>query len=253
MKVLVVGDIHGNHKGLVQALQRAEFDYEKDKLISLGDLVDGHSDSYEVIEELLKIKNLITVRGNHDDWFKHWIEYGESPVDWGQGQAATGFSYLKNCLNVESKALNLLHTLRPSDIPSRHRKLFKNQLPYYKENGKLFIHGGFNRHYKLEEQLDYVFWWDRDLWSQALSYESMVNSEGLGKPKFKMVEEFDEIFIGHTSTQHWGKHVPMHAANIWNLDTGGGWFGFVTVMNVDTKEYWQNDPAKILYSNFKGR
>jgi hypothetical protein len=29
---------------------------------------------------------------------------------------------------------------------------------------KLFVHGGFNRHERLEEQGD-LLWWDRDLWS----------------------------------------------------------------------------------------
>ena len=31
----------------------------------------------------------------------------------------------------------------------------------------------------------------------------------------------------------------MNAANIWNLDTGGGWYGFISIMDVDTKEVWQ--------------
>ena len=64
MKTFVIGDIHGNYRGLMQCLERSNFDYDKDTLISLGDVVDGHSESYEVVEELLKIKNLIAIKGN---------------------------------------------------------------------------------------------------------------------------------------------------------------------------------------------
>ncbi len=39
----------------------------------------------------------------------------------------------------------------------------------------------------------------------------------------------------------------MFRAGIWNLDTGAGWEGKLTVMNVDTKEYYQSDPVEDLY------
>ena len=42
-RILCIGDIHGNYKGLMQCLQRSNFDYQNDTLISLGDVVDGHS------------------------------------------------------------------------------------------------------------------------------------------------------------------------------------------------------------------
>ena len=77
--------------------------------------------------------------------------------------------------------------------------------------------------------------------------------EGVSHPKFKMIENFKEVFIGHTSTQFWGEDTPMNAANIWNLDTGGGWFGKVSIMDVKTKEFWQSDDGKTLYPEFTGR
>lgn len=258
---LVVGDIHGNYRGFKQALQRAGFDYEEDVLISLGDLCDGHSETFEVIEELLKIKNKIMVKGNHDDWWNDFLTTGIPATNWMQGQAATGFSYAKNCMingnparAVDEQHMGILRNLKPYMIPQSHKDLFKNQLPYYEdEKGRLFIHGGFNRHYKLDDQDEFVYWWDRDLWSQALSWEAMVRGPLDDKPQFKMVDDFSEIFIGHTSTEFWGQDTPMHAANIWNLDTGGGWFGRVTVMNIDTKDYYQSDRGKELYPEFKGR
>ena len=45
MRTLCVGDIHGNFKALVQVLKRSKFDFKKDRLISLGDIYDGHGGS----------------------------------------------------------------------------------------------------------------------------------------------------------------------------------------------------------------
>ena len=260
-KTYVIGDIHGNYKGLMQCLERSKFDYSKDILISLGDVVDGHSQSFEVVAELLKIKNLIPVRGNHDDWFNTWIETGFNPTSWQQGQKATGLSYLEHSrpgaqwLKANEYLSGWTENIQSGDIPDNHINFFVNQVPYFiSHHNKLFIHGGFNRHYRLDEQLHNEFWWNRELWTQALSFQAMIsNKEFTVMPKFNMVEEFDEIFIGHTTTQMWNTTEPMHAANIWNLDTGGGGFGKITIMDIDTHEYWQSDSTSFLYPEFKGR
>jgi len=255
-----MGDIHGNYKALMQCLERSGFDYEKDTLIQLGDVVDGHSESFEVVEELLKIKNLISIKGNHDDWFFKWIQTGINPSGWAQGQKATGLSYLTQAKPawpwmVSNEDLSgFTEAIVVTDIPYRHKEFFKNQLSYYRdEENNLFIHGGFNRHFYLKEQIQETFWWDRDLWNAALSFGHMSEMEGTPKYKFKMIENFKEVFIGHTTTECWKKTVPMHAANIWNLDTGAGMFGKLSIMNVDTKEYFQSDTGKELYPEYTGR
>jgi serine/threonine protein phosphatase 1 len=259
-KTLVIGDIHGNHKGLLQCLERSNFNNSIDTLISLGDVVDGHCDSFEVIEELLKIKNLIAVKGNHDDWFNSWIETGINPSNWQQGQKATGLSYLKHSRPTQSwmgvnNGLTVFEpAIRSNDIPDSHIAFFANQLPYYRDDqNNIFVHGGFNRHFYLREQTPYTFWWDRDLWSQALSFGNMTAVEGISQSRFKMIENFKEVFIGHTTTECWGETEPMNAANIWNLDTGGGMFGKVSIMDIDTKEFWQSDTGRELYPDYLGR
>jgi serine/threonine protein phosphatase 1 len=45
----------------------------------------------------------------------------------------------------------------------------------------------------------------------------------------------------------------MKAANIWNLDTGAGYNGKLTIMDIKTKEYWQSDLVTELYKDKKGR
>lgn len=121
----------------------------------------------------------------------------------------------------------------------------------------MFVHGGFNRHFYLDDKIyngDDILMWDRDLWFAALSYKQIVDTTIIKKGKFKMQDSFKEIFIGHTTTMNWGTTEPMNACNIWNLDTGaGGTKGKLTIMNVDTKEYFQSDETGSLYPELKGR
>lgn len=256
MRNLVIGDIHGGYKALMQCLERSKFDYEKDTLVQIGDIVDGWSEVFEVVEELNKIENVIAIRGNHDQWFVDWLNTNKHPQLWSQGGYGTLSSYCKKLdKNLQELSDGYITNLLPSDIPDSHIKFFKRQSFYCILNNNLFVHGGFNRHYDIDD-LTFnnanVLIWDRDLWKSALGFKSMMR--GVKENfQFRNVNKFKEIFIGHSSTTMWGENVPMNAANIWNLDTGGGWGGYLTIMDVDTKEYWQSDNVKELYKNEKGR
>lgn len=221
MKTYVIGDLHGELLKLKEALQLVNFDYENDRLISIGDIVDRGQYSYECVEELMKIKNLIAVRGNHD---QSWLDYLQGvtamPALYMQGAKETYISYM------EAKK-----------DPRIHLNFFLNQLPYFiDENKNLFIHGGFNRHEPLEGQSENVYYWDRDLFLAALSYKSMKRKTH----QFKYKDRFSTIFVGHTPTIYWDETTPINAANIWNVDTGCGKGNHpLTIMDVETKEYWQ--------------
>ena len=41
--------------------------------------------------------------------------------------------------------------------------------------------------------------------------------------------------------------VMCDVCNVWNLDTGAGWSGKLTIMDVNSKEYWQADLTPDLY------
>jgi len=42
-RTLVMGDIHGGYRSLLQCLERSKVDYKKDKLICFGGVVDGRN------------------------------------------------------------------------------------------------------------------------------------------------------------------------------------------------------------------
>jgi len=252
-KIWIIGDIHGAYKALLQCIERSKFDKEKDTLIQLGDIADGWDQVYECIEELLTIKNLISIKGNHDQWFLEWINESRHPTLWTQGGYGTLVSYCKHLDKEYHQGMySCITSLLPEDLPITHINFFKNQLHYYVDKkNNCFVHGGFDRNYLIED-IDYLdpssLWWDRDLWNKALSHHNF------DQPKLVTKNNFKEIFIGHTTTSTWDKSFkPMSAANVWNLDQGAGWEGKLTIMNLETKEYFQSDIVKKLYPNQKGR
>lgn len=249
MRTFVIGDIHGAYKALKQCLEKVIFDYKNDTLIQLGDIVDGKNQVFECVEELLKIQNLISIKGNHDNWFNEYLQTGYHPDQWRQEGFATAASYLKRIgkehLIIQSDN-GYRVSLNPADIPASHQQLFKKQHLYYiDEYNNCFVHGGFDRMLPFKGQQPQTYLWDRQLWSSALSYETggQTNPKGI----FKMATPFQSIFIGHTSTLHWNTDLPMRAANIWNIDTGAGDMGKLTIMNVKTEQFWQSDPVTSLY------
>lgn len=250
----VIGDIHGGFKALTQVFERAPLK-EGDTIIQLGDICDGYNEVYECVDYLIKQSNkyiIISLEGNHDNWFSDWIKYGIHGVNWNQGGEGTLYSY---CNNLDRDYVynfnNCVTSLLVQDLPQTHINFFAKQRLYYIDSeNRFYVHGGFNRHHfidQIEAIEPYTFYWDRDLWYSALGHHEIQRP-------FKIKEDFKEIFIGHTTTMNWKKDTPMNAAGkIWNVDTGAGFSGKLTIMDVNTKEYWQSDNLRELYPNWKGR
>lgn len=245
-------------KGLQQCLDRSEFNYESDMLIQLGDIVDGWYEIFECFEILNKIQNKILIRGNHDEWFSTFIRTGLHTTYWQSGGIGTFNSYVKHdCSEMNNPKRNYITNL---DIPESHQQMIGNQIAYYiDDQNRCFVHGGFDREYLIEKQIPDVLQWNRNLWNEALSCSK--------DQKLNTKDDFSEIFIGHTATTNlseslrftqdpsYGKPIvfPIESGGVWNLDTGSGWKGKLTIMDVDTKQYWQSDYVKELYPDSKGR
>ena len=242
MKTFVTADCHGAHKALVQVFERSKFDYNKDRLIFLGDACDGYPETKECINELLKVKNLIYVTGNHCLWLLDWATSGyvEAPNIWvGQGGRATMDSYRIKWAHLDG--------VDEYFVPEEHINLLRDSYAWYKEDNNIFVHGGINPNQKnMYKQDIYTLTWDRDLF-----YSSHDKHYG-GRPNYKY-GNWDNIFIGHTTTQSYGSLKPLHCCNVWALDTGAGWNGKLTIMDLETKEYWQSDLTPSLYDGIQGR
>jgi serine/threonine protein phosphatase 1 len=236
MKRFVLGDVHGGYKALKQVLEASKLDYANDQLICLGDVADGWGEVVESFEELLKIKNLIYILGNHDDWLLDYLINGYTPRIWtSQGGQASMESYAKH-----------------PELMQSHRVLLETAMLYCVTNdNKLFVHGGFDWHFSPEFQSRDVLLWDRELFNVAQMWERWNHIDGREVNKVKL---YDEVFIGHTSTSYTQRDLkPVHVSNVWNLDQGAGWEGKLTLMDIDSKEYWQSDLVFELYPEEKGR
>jgi predicted phosphodiesterase len=64
-RTAIISDVHGNHAGLLAALEDIERQ-RCDRIVCLGDLVDGGPDNEAVIETFRQ-RRIPSVRGNHDE------------------------------------------------------------------------------------------------------------------------------------------------------------------------------------------
>ena len=226
----MVGDIHGAHKALRQCLQRSKFDPDRDLLISLGDICDGWPEVHKVMDELLGIRNLKVILGNHDEWTLRWMDSGWNGAEWvQQGGLATMESYRR----------------QREHIPKSHADLLRSAKLFIELDNKLFVHGGIDPDLDIADQDPQLLMWDRDLLNKAVKTGKKNADCRYGK--------WDDIFVGHTPTQVYKTLLPIHVCNVRALDTGAGWSGKLTIMDIDTYEYWQSDLVPDLYPNIPGR
>ena len=245
-----MGDIHGAYRAMQQCFNRCGFNYENDMLIQLGDVADGFDEVYACVEALLAIKNLVAIKGNHDDWFNGFLQTGFHPMLWAQGAVGTAVSYLKNAGKKPAYVRSgegYRTSLSTMDVPLSHHQFFNRQQLYYiDESNNCFVHAGFKRRLPFKDQDPFTYYWDRSLWTEALSFQA--GNRGIGNDgTFHMETSFNTVFIGHTHTLNWKTDQPMHAANIFNIDTGAGHTGRLTIMEVETKQFWQSDVVTELY------
>ncbi|MFT3705966.1 MAG: metallophosphoesterase family protein [Agriterribacter sp.] len=240
VRTFVIGDIHGGLKALSQLITMLHLK-KGDRLIFLGDYVDGWSESSQVIDYLNEIDQMypcVFIKGNHDIWCQEWLNSGMPNPQWlYNGGRSTVDSY--NGIDSDQKMV--------------HLEFFERMKNYYIDDAnRLFIHAGFSSmHGPAQEPFESNFYWDRTLWEVALSMDKGIKKDS---PLFpKRLSLFNEIYIGHTPTVNYNVYVPMNAGNVWNIDTGAAYNGKLSALNIDTKEIWQSDPVQKLYPAEKGR
>ena len=238
-KTYVIGDIHGAYRALEQAMQRAA-PRRGDRLIFLGDYVDGWSQSRQVIEYLMELESVfdcVFIRGNHDAWCEEWLAGLGAARDWlFHGGVSTVASY---------------KGITPGDL-SRHLDFFGRMRPYYEQDGRLFIHAGFaSMHGPAAEHYASNYFWDRTLWETALAVDDRIPPDSLVYPRRLLL--YKEIYIGHTPTTNYGYDVPMQRCNVWNIDTGAAFTGRVSMIDIGTKKFVQSDIVQELYPGETGR
>jgi serine/threonine protein phosphatase 1 len=239
-RTLVIGDIHGGLRALIQVFERASVS-NNDELIFLGDYADGWSESAQVMEYVMALpeqQRCIFIKGNHDVWCEEWLRTGNADRQWlFHGGTETVKSYAPLNAALKKRHLNFLEQMKYFEVDELNR---------------LYIHAGFtSMHGPAQEFYSSNFGWDRTLWETALAMDKRIAKDSMLFPK--RLKLFHEIYIGHTPTLYYNMDIPMQGCNVWNVDTGAAFRGKLTVMDVDTKEFWQSDPVISLYPGEPGR
>ena len=240
MQKFVIGDIHGGLKALKEVLAKTPIQKE-DLLIFLGDYVDGWSESAETIDflmDLSKEQKCIFIRGNHDELVLDYLKNGINLKSWrDHGGEATIANY----------------AAQSEETIAKHIAFLEETILYHVDDeNRLFIHGGFANHRGPQhEYYPHLMSWDRSLWETACAIDPKLKPEDIRYPN--RLRMFKEIYIGHTPVTRIGRDTPTNFANVWNIDTGAAFKGSLSILNIDTKEYWQSTAVHELYPEEKGR
>lgn len=240
MREIVIGDIHAGFRAL-EALVKQIKPTVNDRLIFLGDYVDGWSEALETIDYLMELSGhceCIFMKGNHDTLALDWLENGKANPLWLEhGGSATVASYSGQTKEKIKNHIEFYYSLKPFYLDSQNR---------------LFVHAGFtNQKGVSHEYFEKNFYWDRTLWETALCLNPSLEIGNLLYPKrFKL---YKEIFIGHSSLDKIGLTKPVQKANVWNIDTAAAFKGPLSAMDVNSKEIWQSSSVFQYYPDEQGR
>jgi serine/threonine protein phosphatase 1 len=201
----VVGDIHGAYEMLERALAAAKFDPAKDRLISVGDLIDRGPQSSRALEFLNK-PWFHAVRGNHEDMFLD-IVYEDGTFDQGKAfeNIRNGMRWIFDETQESLKALRAAFAKMPIVIETKSAA------------GTVgFLHAevpvGMNwpalkNELETSSQYNLNFLFIQLLWSRKrITAQDKTGVDGI-----------DRVFAGH-SVQENG---PTQLGNCFYVDTGG--------------------------------
>jgi serine/threonine protein phosphatase 1 len=215
----VVGDIHGHFSRLRQALAARGFDGRRDRLISVGDLIDRGPECEQVLE-WLAYPWFHAVAGNHEDYAIRHLRTGRvDAANWTlngggwflalapgrQREISQALARLPIAIEIQMAqgTVGVVH----ADCPVRDwRRLEAALAGRYKQTSA------------------------RCQWSR----ERLRQSDASG------VAGVTAVVVGHTPLDR-----PVRLGNVFHIDTAG-WReeGFFTLLALDELETWPHPPSE---------
>ena len=207
-RTIAIGDIHGCAAALA-ALMAAIKPTDQDTLVFLGDYIDRGPDSRGVIEQILGLRKecrVVPLLGNHEIMFLGSLERGTDGAAWLQyGGRETLASY----------------NWAIENIPANHLEFLKGLQRFHETPTHFFVHANYIADIPFAEQPDYALFWEHLFAALPAPHES-------GKI----------AVVGHTAQR---TAEIMDLGHVLCIDTychGGGW---LTALDVDTRDIWQAD------------
>lgn len=132
MHSVVIGDIHGLHKELLELLEKLPANIGQ--IYTTGDLIDRGPDSDKVVQECID-RGIISVKGNHEDMMISYL-IDDGKYDCGIFEMNGGIATIKSYTNKNGEI----------DVPDSHLEYMLN-MPYYVETDDFILsHAGVPGH-----------------------------------------------------------------------------------------------------------
>ena len=149
-----VSDIHGHYNEFIKSLNKIDLSDKQSRLILLGDYIDNGSQSFQVISKIIELekiypKQIITLLGNHEEWFYDWLILNKS--------TASAFpETIKSFFSLEE--LDFILKSNPNNFETGVRDEIKNNIKfipfinwfkkrykdkrYFETDTQIFVHAG---------------------------------------------------------------------------------------------------------------
>ena len=220
-KDYVVGDIHGAFNHLLNELASVSFNFDTDRLFSVGDLINKGEDSHLALD-WLRSDWFYSVRGNHEDHFI--VEYERESKKGKANIKAKGGDWF---LNLKSKQqdefideLKKMPIAIEIDTPNGLVGILHGSVPVGDWND-------LNKELKVSSSVKTTVWEREEI---DTHFKAQKDKKIKFKPK--RVKNIDQIYLGHTPVDE-----PVQIKNRNYIDTGGVFHkskkGYFTIIQIN--------------------
>ena len=218
-RTIAIGDIHGHSRALAALLDDVK-PQPQDTLVFLGDYIDRGPDSRGVTEQVIALQErcqVVPLMGNHEEMLLNARETEYSLRIWLENGGDTAF-----------QSYGITEDLGPDDdfdadalwraIPEKHLEFLANTLRFHETDSHFFIHSNYAPNWRLEDHDTRTSLW--------LPLTDLPGPHYSGKT----------AVLGHTP-QLDGR--VLDGGHVVCIDTGCGYGGVLTAMDVGSGRIWQ--------------
>lgn len=211
----VVGDIHGCFSYLRELLKLVGFDETKDRLFSVGDLIDRGPDC-EQVGEWLSYPWFFAVRGNHEQLILQYDLTSDEDCRIAVQNGAGWWLYLPDQERREYRLLfgSLPVAIQVGDVGLVHADVPRSDWDWFRITLEDFWHTPTINH---------------AVWSRDRARKQEVGRDGRVLTKVKGIRA---AVVGHSVM----KKMKIRHENVYHIDTGFCYGGKFTLLNLKTLE-----------------
>jgi len=207
-RTIAIGDIHGCYEPLVRLLGRIPIDWERDRLVFMGDYIDRGPQSFEVVQHLIELQErrpgTVFLKGNHEQMLADYLSGKDRMTYLYNGGQQTLDSYLRHASGSGRYP-----------IPDAHLRFFESLRLMFETENYIFVHAGLRKGLPLERQRPEDLLWIR---------EHFIDSRhAFGK----------RVVFGHTPFDE-----PRVEPNKIGIDTGAVYGNKLTCVQLPEEEFY---------------